>query len=117
MKKFDKYYLIIIICIILIILAACIIFKPKKQLTPSGIEVIQTGVKENEEITEETAKKVAIKQFKKLGEKDVKEEQLQVAKIQRKTEEYYYISSKQNTLEIKIKGGNITKINSASVEE
>ncbi len=37
--------------------------------------------------------------------------------IVRKEEKYYYVSSKTNTLEIKIKGGKITRINSVLVEE
>ena len=59
---------------------------------------------------------MAIKQFKKLGE-NINEKELKVMKIQRKGEEYYYISSKENTLEIKLKGGKVTRINSATVEE
>ena len=47
----------------------------------------------------------------------VKKEDLQVKKIQRSGEEYYYISSANNTMEIQISSGKITRINSATVEE
>ena len=51
-----------------------------------------------------------------MGEK-IKEESLSLTKIQRKGEEYYYIVSQKNNLEIKIRGGKITRINSSLVEE
>ena len=47
----------------------------------------------------------------------VKEDDLNVVTIQREGEKYYYITSKQNSLEIKIKGGKVTRINAAPVEE
>lgn len=103
--------------VILILVSLFIIFKPETKKTPAGIEIVDTGVKKEEEITEQEARKVAKKQFQKLGESSLKEEELQVKKIRRSEEEYYYISSSKNTLEIKIKGGEITRINSASVEE
>ena len=78
---------------------------------------MNTKVKEDDEITEEKARKVAVEQFKRLGEKRAKTEQLKVQKILRNEAEYYYISSEKNTLEIQIKGGKITRINSASVQE
>lgn len=116
-KLLNIYNLAVVGCIIVIIVSLVILLKPDKKLTPGGVEVVQTKVKENEDITEELAKKVAIKQFKKLGEKRLKEDKLEVMKIERSNEKYYYITSPQNTLEIKIKGGNITRINSATVEE
>ena len=116
-RIFNLYNLGIFTCIVVILVSGYIIFKPEKQETPSGIEVVQSDKEENEEITEEEARKVAKKQFKKLGEKNIKEENLQVKKIQRSGEEYYYISSAENTMEIQIKGGKVTRINSATVEE
>ncbi|MBO5478754.1 MAG: hypothetical protein J6A04_03450 [Clostridia bacterium] len=116
-KILNPYSLAIVGSIILIIVSLFIIFKPETKKTPAGIEIVDTGIKEEEEITEQEARKVAKKQFQKLGESSVKEEELQVKKIRRSEEEYYYISSAKNTLEIKIKGGEITRINSATVEE
>ena len=116
-RIFNLYNLGIFTCIVVILVSGYIIFKPEKQETPSGIEVVQSDKEENEGITEEEARKVAKKQFKKLGEKNIKEENLQVKKIQRSGEEYYYISSAENTMEIQIKGGKVTRINSATVEE
>ena len=66
--------------------------------------------------SEQKAKEAAIKQFKKLGEKTNKND-LTLKEIKRNGEKYYYITSKQNTMEIKIQGGKITRINSAPVEE
>lgn len=115
-KIFNLYNLAIVICIIAIAISLFIFFKPDKKVTSYGLEVVDTKVKEEENITEENARKAAAKQFKKLGEK-VKEADLNVTKIKRKEEEYYYITSAENTLEIKIKGGEITRINSAVVDE
>ena len=90
--------------------------KQKEKLMVDGVEVIQSNKKETEEISEKEARKIAVKQFKKLNE-NVKEDSLSVTKIQRKGEEYYYIVSQRNNVEIKIMGGKITRVNSSLVEE
>ncbi len=64
----------------------------------------------------EKAIKTAIKQFKKVGE-NVKEEDLQVQRIQRKGKLYYYISSPNNTVEVSVETNKISRINSVPVEE
>ena len=116
-KIFKIYNIAILICIILILVGLYIVFKPEEvRTTASGLEVVEANIGETKEITEGKAKAMAIKQFKKLGE-IINEKELKVMKIQRKGEEYYYISSKENTLEIKLKGGKVTRINSATVEE
>jgi uncharacterized protein YxeA len=115
-RVFNLYNIIVLACIIVIGISLYIIFKPKTTVTPYGVEIVNTNTKETEEITEEKARKVAVKQFKKLGETDLKAQDLDVLKIERDSEEYYYICSLENTMEIKIKGGQITRINSASVE-
>ena len=63
----------------------------------------------------EKAVKVAQKKFKELGEK-AKKEELEVLKIKRKGEYYYYISAKDNTVEIRITDNKITRVNSIPVE-
>ena len=117
-RIFSFYNLAIFACIIIILISLYIILKPDNDVvtTPSGITVVQTNIKEGKEISEEQAKKAAVDQFKILGE-NVKEEKLNVIKIQRKQEEYYYITSVNNSLEIKINDGKITRINAAPVEE
>lgn len=120
-KMLNGYNIATFVCVVAIVASFYIIFKPSDSeneiKTPSGIKVVNTNVKEDDEITEEKARKVAVEQFKRLGERRVKTEQLKVQKILRKEAEYYYITSERNTLEIQIKGGKITRINSASVEE
>lgn len=126
-RIFNLYNLAIIVCIVVILVSLFVIFKPNikfdfnflntnKVVTPSGITVIQTNVKENEKISEENAKKAASKQFKELGEK-VKNDDLKCIKIERDKEEYYYITSSQNSVEIKINGGQITRINASPINE
>lgn len=120
----NLYNISIAICVIVIIVSLCTILKPEgknifakqDKIIVDGVEVIQTSKNETEEITEKEARKIAVKQFKVMGEK-VKEESLSLTKIQRKGEEYYYIVSQKNNLEIKIRGGKITRINSSLVEE
>ena len=46
-----------------------------------------------------------------------KKEQLEVLKIQRKGELYYYISAKENSLEIKISDLQITRVNGILVDK
>lgn len=121
-KKIIKpYNLAIFGCIILISVSMFVIFKPDNKNTSTEnsrtsntkTEIIKSDGKE---ITEEKARKLAKKQFKKLGEKNIKENELNVEKIQRKGEDYYYITSEKNTLEIKIDNGKITRVNSVAVE-
>lgn len=121
----NLYNIAVVICVVVIIVSLCIILKPedggifakqKEKLMVDGVEVIQSNKKETEEISEKEARKIAVKQFKKLDE-NVKEDSLSVTKIQRKGEEYYYIVSQRNNVEIKIMGGKITRVNSSLVEE
>jgi len=116
-RIFNIYNLAVLLCVITIIVTLLIIFKPNnKKITSEGVEIVQAKLGSDEEISENDAKKLAIKQFKKIGESNIDEESLKVLKIQRKGKEFYYISSKENTLEIQILGGNITRINSVVVE-
>lgn len=116
-RALTPYHIATTICLIVLITSLCIILKPETKKTPSGITVVSSKTKENEEITEEEAKELAIKQFKKIGEKNLEKDKINIIKIDRNGEEYYYITSAENTAEIKIKGGQITRINSASVTE
>lgn len=116
-RTITPYNIAITICLIVLITSLCIILKPETKKTPSGITIVSSKTKENEEITEEQAKELAIKQFKKIGEKNLEKDKINIIKIDRNGEEYYYVTSAENTAEIKIKGGQITRINSASVTE
>ncbi|CDE14899.1 unknown [Clostridium sp. CAG:470] len=116
-RALTPYHIATTICLIVLITSLCIILKPETKKTPSGITVVSSKTKENEEITEEEAKELAIKQFKKIGEKNLEKDKINIIKIDRNGEEYYYVTSAENTAEIKIKGGQITRINSASVTE
>ncbi len=121
-KKFKKsltlYNIAIISCVVIIVVSLVIVFMPEKKekIMLDGVEVIQSNTKEGSEISEDNAKKLAIKQFKKLGENDLSENDVSCLKILRDEDEYFYIKSKQNTLEIKVKGGQISRINSVPVK-
>lgn len=71
----------------------------------------------NNEISEEKATDKAIKRFKEMGEKNIKKDELEVLKILRKGEYYYYISSPENSMEIRITDGKIVRENSVLVEK
>ena len=79
------------------------------------VKVVQNGNSANE-ISEQEARKLAVKQFKELDEKWINEKELEVLEFSRANEYYYYISSKENTIEIKKDGGKITRINSVPVQ-
>ena len=79
------------------------------------VKVVENGNSANE-ISEQVARKLAVKQFKELDEKWIKEKDLEVLEFSRANEYYYYISSKENTIEIKKNGGKITRINSVPVQ-
>lgn len=115
-KGFNFYTFAIILCIIIILASLWVIFRPDKLITPYGLEVIQEKFSKNEEISENDARKLAVKQFEKMGE-NVAQDSLEVIKLQRDDGLYYYISSEKNTLEIRIKGGEITRINAVPVKE
>lgn len=117
-RLFSIYNLAIILCVIAIVVSLIIILKPKssKKVTADGVEIVQAKIGSDEQISEKEAKKIAVKQFKKIGESNIDENNLEILQIQRKGTEYYYVASKENTLEIKIAGGTITRINSVVVE-
>lgn len=123
-EHLNMYNIGIIIAILIIIISLIVIFredigkiaKKETKKTVDGIEVVETKTKQDEEISEEDAKKIAVKQFKNLGE-NVKKDDLDIIRIQRSGEKFYYVTSSENTLEIKIIGGQITRINSVPVEQ
>ena len=110
-KYFTMYNLAISGAIIVIIVSLIIILKPEgeknKPKTVDGVKIVTSKIQENEEISEEEART--------LGE-TINKDDVQVNKIQRQGEEYYYIASPKNTVEIKILGGQIKRINSVIVE-
>lgn len=129
-KKFNFYKLAIILCLALIIASLYFIIKYKvkpnnatngsnisskndKSNTVDGVEVVPN---DNKEISEEDAKSIAIRQFANLGE-GANPNKLNVIRLQRDGEEFFYVSSPKNTVEIRISDGKITKINSVVVEE
>lgn len=113
----SPVFIAIIACILLIGVAIYMFLTPEKKLTPSGIEIAEIEVKADEELSKDNAIKLAIEQFKILGEKNLKEADLEVLEIIKQNEDYYFISSKNNTVEIKKLGGMVTMINSATVTE
>ena len=77
-RALTPYHIATTICLIVLITSLCIILKPETKKTPSGITVVSSKTKENEEITEEEAKELAIKQFKKIGEKNLEKDKINI---------------------------------------
>ena len=77
---------------------------------------VKTGDVETEK-TKKVAIKTAIREFKKLGEKDVTEEKIEILKIRRGEIYYYYIQTEHNSLEIRISDNKVTRINSKEVNQ
>ena len=114
-KVFNLYNLAMMLCIIVILASLDIVIKPNFNFSTIGN--IQTNIQRNEsEINEDEARKIAQKKFKKLGEKKINKESLKVTLIQRDNELYYYVCSLENTIEISQKSGKIVRVNSANVE-
>ncbi|MDE5830581.1 MAG: hypothetical protein K2H53_02660 [Clostridia bacterium] len=90
--------------------------KNESKNTPNNASVTGGNDTKAGEITEEEAKDIALARFTALGEQNVSKEGLAIKKIRRSGEEYYYITSSENTLEVKIEGGKITRINSVIVD-
>ena len=100
--KLNLYKVAMVICVILILISAIVILCMSSNSEKDGkIEIATTNIKEDENITEE---------------KNLKEENITVSEVERNGEHYYYVCSPENTLEIKITGGKITRINSVPVE-
>lgn len=114
-KHLNLYNLSIIALAIIILVSLIVIFKPSSGNNAGEGTSTSAQKKNQKEISENDARKAAVKKFKELGEK-VSKDDLSVLKIQRDGEEYYYIKSEQNTLEIAVRGGKITRVNSVVQE-
>lgn len=121
-RLFKPYNLAIFACIIIIIVSLAIIIKPNGNnfsQKANNNENITTSQEESnkEEIKEKKAREIAKKRFEKLGERNVDENSLTVSKIQRDGDLYYYICSLNNTIEINVYSGKVTRLNTAVVDE
>ena len=121
-KMLNLYNLAIIACAVLIVVALCIMLKPDKKEDTSQVsnstQVVKNEKKDNKkQIKEDKAREIAKKRFEQLGENDVKESELDVKKITRNGEDSYFISSANNTLEVRATDGKIIRINSVVVNE
>ena len=109
----------IAICVIVLgIIGVTAFFTLKDNFKPKSDESSQTSEIRNKNDGEQKKKalKVARKKFEELGEK-VNEKDLEILKIERKGEFYYYISSKENTVEVRISDNKITRVNSVVVDK
>ncbi len=124
-KVQKKVKIGIIIGIILVVIIGITIgtlyeLDKSHQIFGGNLEGIFTGKesaqdkKKQEDKQKEKAIEKAINKFNELGEKAQKEE-LEVLKIQRKGELYYYISAKENSVEVKISNLEITRVNGVLV--
>lgn len=109
---------IAICAIVLGIIGVTAFFTLKDNFKPKSDESSQTSEIHNKNDDEQKKKalKVARKKFEELGEK-VNEKDLEILKIERKGEFYYYISSKENTVEVRISDNKITRVNSVMVDK
>ncbi len=125
-----KKRIVIILLIILIILGGYFLYKKAYNPNPSE-EEIQRGIEaknkvrnelsniingtenidENYQISISEAREKAIIIFNSLGEKDLNKDNVNVIEINRNGNKYYYISSLENSAEIEINTGRVTKIN------
>lgn len=140
-KVFNLYNMAVFGCISIIVISMILITNPKISLNFSkesasvsqkeeifdksnnklsdekqdDVKIVNNNVGKN--ISEDDAKELAKKQFKELNEKALDTDKFQLLKIQRDGEEYYYICSPENTMEIKVSTGEITRVNSIKIEK
>lgn len=82
--------------------------------TVDGVEIVKIEGQTGKQISKEQAIRAAIEQFKKLGE-NAKESDLTVKEIVQNGEKYYFIRSRENSIQIQINGGKIVRINNVNV--
>ena len=87
-RALTPYHIATTICLIVLITSLCIILKPETKKTPSGITVVSSKTKENEEITEEELIRriIEYKSYKEITKK-LKENFIQYSKRFYKTAE------------------------------
>lgn len=111
-ELFTSYNLAIFICVLVIVISLVVIVLPKEE-TPTDSESSEITIG----ITESQAKTIAMRKFKDLGESNLKSDNLETTQIKRGDELFYYISSKENTVEIRVADGTITMVNSVKVNQ
>lgn len=114
-QKVSVITFLIILLIAFVVWIATIYILDKTKNVFDGKIVSLVNLKEK--TPEEKVVETAIKRFKELGETGLKQEDLEVLKILRKGDYYYYISSPNNSLEIRISDGKIVRENSILVEQ
>ncbi len=115
--KSKRKIIISTISVIVVILIALIIISTLDATQKTFGGKIASIFSIEKEITEEKAIKEALNRFNEMGEENLTEDNLEVIKILRKGEYYYYISSPDNSLEIRISDGKIVRENSVLVDE
>ena len=114
-QKVSVITFLIILLIAFVVWIATIYILDKTKNVFDGKIVSLVNLKEK--TPEEKVVETAIKRFKELGETGLKQEDLEVLKILRKGDYYYYISSPNNSLEIRISDGKIVRENSILEEQ
>ena len=113
-RKIITISAISVVGILVITLVTIFAVNIGKKIANEGISAVFSI---NKEITEEKAVEKALKRFEKMGEENLTKDNLEVLKILRNEEYYYYISSPDNSLEIRVSDGKIVRENSVLVEE
>lgn len=120
-KKFFRNTFVVIVIVVAIACALLALDKYKNVFDGKFISLItikknDSDVDNNEHGDEEKAAEVAKEKFNELGE-NTDNVGLEVLKITRKGKIYYFISSKENTVEISADTFEVKRINSVPVEE
>lgn len=122
---------ILVLILIIILLGTYIAYKKLYNPNPSekeiirGVEeknkirnelsnLIQGSNDENYQISIEEARQKAITIFNSLGEYNLNKDNVKVREINKNEKKYYYITSLENSAEVEISTGKVTKINNVS---
>ena len=135
-KHINLYNAGIIVAVLMILISLIVIFRSNiasgfsaigstiKDITYhpverdfNGVKVVASKKREDQEITEDEAREMAVTQFERLGESGLDKDSIRVMQLKRNDDLYFFITSEENTMEIRIKGGTVTRINAVVVPE
>ena len=123
LKKIILRNVAIVVCVIIVAISLYILVRPNEN--DNTISDIKSRVcswfswvnnVKSKEISEKDARKRAVEEFEKLGEK-VEADSLQVFDLERDEQMNFYIKSEENTMEIRKSDGKIVRLNAKIVNE
>ena len=115
-KHINLYSVGIIVAVLMILISLIVIFRSNiasgfsaigstiraityhpEERDFNGVKIVASKKREDQEITEDEAREMAVIQFERLGENAVDKDSLRVVQLKRNDNLYYFIASEENT--------------------